>query len=104
MSDDLQEDFIGALIVVTVVDKNGVPINLAGATTKKFILRQPNKKVIEKDAEYFTDGSDGKLKYTTVEGDLKPDGVWRVQAYIVKSGVIDGRTKVGLFEVRANIE
>lgn len=104
MSDDLQEDAIGALIVVTVVDGNGAAINLSGSTTKKLIFRKPNKKIVEKDADYFTDGSDGKLKYTTVSGDLKPDGVWRVQAYIVKSGVIDGRTKVGLFEVRANIE
>ncbi|NLB81929.1 MAG: hypothetical protein GX800_10065, partial [Clostridiaceae bacterium] len=34
------------------------------------------------DAEFDSDGTDGKLKYTTIAGDIDTVGRWQVQAYV----------------------
>lgn len=97
----LYEGAVGVVIEYTVLDSSGQPLNISAASSKKLIFRKPDRVILEKNADFVTDGSDGKLKYTTVEGDLVPHGNWRAQADIIVPGVVDGRTEVEVFDVGA---
>ena len=99
---EVQEATVGVLIEYTVLDVDGDALDISGATTKKLIFKKPNGVVVSKDADYVSDGADGKLQYSSILGDLTPYGKWEVQAYIVRSG-LDGRTEVETFEVRRNL-
>jgi len=98
----IQEETIGAPIVATVRNPDGSTRNIADATSHDLIFMPPNGQKMTKPAAFLTDGSDGKLVYTTVEGDLTPAGAWRVQAYIRQPG-FDGSSKVGTFFVLKNL-
>jgi hypothetical protein len=53
-------------------------------------------------AGFTTDGTDGKIEYTTVDGDLNGAGNWEIQAKVVTpSGTWS--TGVGYFKVYENI-
>lgn len=97
----LQLGAIGALIIVTV-EEDGEIVNLASVTTKNFVLKKPNGVTVTKTALFFTDGTDGKLKYTTIAGDLDKAGEWKIQADLVFPSGYDGPTKVETFQVLPN--
>ena len=100
---ELQEDVIGAAITATVVDRLGQPIAIDSASIKKLIFKRPDGTVVEKDAEYVTTGVDGKIKYVTLAGDMTPPGTWRYQAYVIKSGTMNGKSRTGIFVVKPNL-
>ncbi|NIP55083.1 MAG: hypothetical protein GWN00_09825, partial [Aliifodinibius sp.] len=39
--------------------------------------------VVTKDGVFVTDGTDGKLQYTTIADDLDEIGIWHLQGYLV---------------------
>jgi hypothetical protein len=95
---------IGTVFLVTVndcVSGTASPLDLTGATDLKLIFKSPAGTRYEKSALYDSDGSDGKIKYTTVDGDLNEVGTWRIQAYIVLGGT--WRSDVGTFKVYENL-
>ena len=82
------------------VKEDGVVQNLSTATTKEFIFRKPSGTVITKTALFVTDGSDGKLVYTTLSGEIDEIGVWELQANLIFPALgYKGRTAVTTFEV-----
>jgi len=94
---------IGLVIEVVVLDNNG-PVNLAFSSVKKIILGRPGSLVKIRDAVFVTDGSDGKIKYVTVDGDLDAVGEWRLQAQVEVPAVGTFRTEVGTFFVEPAID
>ena len=54
-----------------------------------------------KTAVFTTDGTDGKLEWTTIAGDLTPWGTYSVQAKLTMPG-FTGRGKRATFEVLKN--
>lgn len=75
---------IGTIVRVRIV-VDDVPVDLSAwtITTKQVQFRKPDGTVVAHDAEFTTDGSDGKIQYTTVDGDFDIAGRWFVQGYIV---------------------
>ena len=55
-----------------------------------------------KTASFNTDGTDGKIKYTSVDGDFNEVGTWRIQAKVVMGGGTF-RSDVGTFKVHENL-
>jgi hypothetical protein len=104
-----QENAIGLPIVYRVdsgqFDINGdpVPRDISGTTTHELVFRKPppDKSLMVKPATFVTDGNDGLLTITTIDGDLVPHGTFEVQAYLVK-GAVQQYTEVSLFHVNAN--
>ena len=47
-------------------------------------------------------GTDGKIKYTSVDGDFNEVGTWRIQAKVVMGGGTF-RSDVGTFRVYENL-
>ena len=104
MSSSIQENTIGAPLTFTVLEPASTQaMDISLASVKNLIFKKPNGvRITKTNVPFATDGTDGKLKYITIDGDLAPAGKWAVQAYIVKPG-IDGRTKEGLFDVLRNL-
>jgi hypothetical protein len=66
---------VGTVIRLTVTEKDGTtPINVSTASVKTFYFRKPDGTKFNRPAEFNTDGADGKLKYTTVDGDIDVTG------------------------------
>lgn len=73
---------IGTVIRGTIYDEAGAVQNISDATVKRFIFKKADGTVIQRSGSFYTDGSDGKIQYTTVSGDLNSAGRWRVQPYV----------------------
>lgn len=100
MSDDagLHENDIGAVIEITI-NEDGSAKDISDASTKQIKFIKPNGSSVSKDASFSDDGSDGKVRYTTVDGDLVPSGVWACRVYLVLSGGWTGHTSKTTFDV-----
>jgi len=72
----------GTVIIVTVT-KNDVALDISDADVMKILLGNPDN-VTETIhiAGFTTDGSDGKIEFTTLAGTLNAAGLWRIQGYI----------------------
>ena len=72
---------IGTIFEVTVKDDTAV-LNISTATVKNFEFTKPSGTNVVKSASFTVLGVDGKLRYTTVAGDLDEVGVWNLQVYL----------------------
>lgn len=100
-TETVQLGAIGANIIVTVEEDDAI-VNLSTVTTKNLVFKKPNGVSVTKTASFFTDGTDGKLKYSTESGFLDKAGEWKVQADLVFPSGYDGPTEVGSFQVLPN--
>jgi len=73
---------IGTVLRVTIKDGDDV-VDISGATSKIIILEDPDGTKYEKAATFTTNGTDGEIQYTTVDGDLNKRGNWFIQAKLV---------------------
>lgn len=97
-----QKSAIGVVIQVTILE-DGVAVDVSTVTTKQIIFRKPDGPAVTKTASFVNSGTDGKLKYTTIAGDLNESGLWDVQGYVVFAGGFDGRSDITQFEVEDNL-
>lgn len=89
---------VGTVLRITVTE-GGAPVDISSATTKQIKLRDPSGNVSTKTASFYSDGSDGIIQYTTVDGDLDEAGTWHLQAYLAITGWT-GYSAPGRFELR----
>lgn len=74
---------VGTIIRLTITeDDDTTAIDVSGASVKKFYFLKPDNTKENVTAEFDSTGADGKLKYTTVSGDIDTVGRWQVQAYV----------------------
>jgi hypothetical protein len=96
---------IGTVILVTINDcVAGVPtvLDLSSASSLQLIFKSPSSTSVTKTASLYTDGTDGKIFYTSVDGDFEELGTWRIQARIVIGGGTF-RSDIGSFRVYDNL-
>lgn len=79
---DIHVGDVGTTFLMTVIDKDGVVVNVANATTKLFYFLKPNGAKIERACEYVTTGVDGKLQYITIANDIDMAGQWTIQGFV----------------------
>lgn len=102
-SKTFQLNDIGSPIGVTIYRADGtLESQLGSATIMQIILENPSEVSVTKTAVLVTDGSDGKMQYVTVDGDLDEVGTWNYHGYVV-IGSGKWYTTVKTFEVRANL-
>lgn len=70
-----------------IVAQDDTATDISSYTTKEFVFTKPDGTTTTKSASFVTDGSDGKLEYQFVDGDLDAAGLWRVHARVAKTGV-----------------
>ena len=78
---NIHKDDIGTEIRLQVM-KDGEAFPLENALTKQIKMKKPSESILVVDAEFYTDGSDGILTYTTIEDDLDEAGIYAVYAYL----------------------
>jgi hypothetical protein len=75
------QDF-GVIFEVTIVE-GGVAVDISAATTLTIKFKKPGGSTLTKTAVLSGTGVDGKMRYTTVSGELDQVGLWEIQAYLV---------------------
>ncbi|MHA2375570.1 MAG: hypothetical protein ACXAB9_05345 [Candidatus Thorarchaeota archaeon] len=82
MSDELHLGDVGTVIKVQCKDKGDV-LDVSTTTVKKLKLQKRDKSILVRDMGFFTDGTDGWLKYVTSGSDLAGQkGKWKGQVYL----------------------
>jgi len=76
---------IGTVIGMTIYDEQGAIVDVSSASVKYIIFYKHDGTTVNKSAEFTTDGTDGKIQYTTIAGDLNVGGIWKKQGYVVLS-------------------
>jgi hypothetical protein len=100
-ANEIHQSDIGTLFVATVQQDTSV-INISAASTLEFVFEKPSGSSMTKTASLYSDGTDGKMEYATVAGDLDETGSWRVQAYVALA-TWQGKSDVHTFEVHPNL-
>ena len=95
---------IGTSFQITLYDDDViVDVSSAiGINTKTITFKKPSGVTIEKEATFLTDGSDGIIKYITIEDDLDELRTWEIQAKVtLTSGT--WRSNIDKFKVYENL-
>lgn len=91
---------VGVTIVVQVIDcTTEAAFDISTATTKQIVITYPSSKTQVKTASFQTDGHDGRLTYTTGDGDLDEPGIYSVHAHLIMP-TFSGPTSEQYFELR----
>lgn len=110
----VKENDIGTEFVVVIVAPDAncdlQPKDISNATDKKIIFLMDNgNKRLAKDAVFTSvasggagDGTDGKISYFTVDGDLTPKGKVKIQGIVTTP---DGtwHSEIGQFTIGKNL-
>lgn len=100
---NVQKGDIGTAFIATIKDGGSI-VDISGATVKKIIFEKPSGESVSKNADFYTDGTDGKIEWTTtLITDLNEVGVWKRQGYVE---LPEGKwhTDVSIFTVADNID
>jgi hypothetical protein len=100
MSSEIHALDYGTELRITVKEDD-VAIDISSATTTEFLIRKPDGTLLTVDADFYTDGTDGVLTYTTVEGDTDIVGLYKFQARIEMGGLF--YTSWATFKVNCNV-
>lgn len=102
MSTEIQQNDVGIVFIVTIVDQNSQPLNVSSASLIEFIFQKPDNTLLTVGGDIATDGSDGKIKYTTTTGILDISGTWRYQTHI-EIGTLSLYSTIAKFKVIKNL-
>lgn len=103
MSTNIHQGDIGTVFTVTIIDDTtSAAIDVSTATTKQIIFRKPDKSLLTATATFTTDGSDGKITYSTVSGDLSQPGLWKIQGKVI-APTFTNSTENSTFNVKKNL-
>lgn len=93
---------VGTVFTITVKDQDGVAVDLSTSSSKTLTIRSPKGTTTTWTLSYVTNGSDGKVTYTTVSGDLHTAGTWAGQLAFVFASA-SWKTDLFYFEVEDNL-
>ena len=93
---------VGVSLIVSILDPDDVIVDLQAATTKIIRLGFPDSTSKDFAASFLTDGSDGKLVYKTLDGDITKAGCHQVQGIVTIGGETRSST-VSAFNALENI-
>lgn len=87
---------------IQVLDDGNI-VDLSTADVINIIFRKPpDDEIFTVQAELYTDGTDGIIKYIAQDGDIDRAGIYKIQGYVeVGSGKYS--TSIGQFRVHCNL-
>jgi len=85
-----------------VVEEDGAVVDVSTASAKLIILKKPHGTRVEKTASFTTDGTDGKIQYATISGDIDEAGTWQYQGKVTIGSNV-WYTEIAEFEVFENL-
>ena len=92
---------IGTQFLLTIKDGSAT-VDISTASTKQIIIKKPSATKITATATFSTNGSDGKIYYSTVADDLDETGSYKLQGKVI---IDDGTfyTDITTFKVHRNL-
>lgn len=103
MSNNIHLGDIGTIFKVRILDDStSSPIDISSSIEKVIKFKKSNGVILERNAVFTTDGSDGYMEYSTIAGDLNVSGNWTIQGF-VKSSTFENNSEIGVFEIKPNI-
>jgi hypothetical protein len=101
MSSEIHVNDIGTRFLATIQD-SGEVVNVSGASMLSMTFKKPNDTVFYRSGTLYTNGSDGKVYYDTVAGDLDEPGLYKLQGRVaLPSGTY--YTDIYTFQVFCNL-
>lgn len=101
-ANEIHQEDIGTAFTITIMDDTAV-VDISSATvTKQIKFKKPSGTVVTKNGVFVTDGTDGKLRYTSIADDLDEAGKWYLQVYLILTGWT-GHSDQGDFVVYGNL-
>ena len=77
--------------------------DVSGATLVEFWFHKPSGKTVKKTGALSGAGTDGKVRYTTVAGDLDESGEWEGQAKVTEGASPITPAAIFRFVVKENL-
>jgi len=78
------------------------PVDVSGQTAMSFIYKKPDGTTLTVTPSFTTDGTDGKVQYNTLTGNIDQAGVWCLQAEVtLPTGTY--RTSIIKFDVEEKL-
>ena len=101
MSSEIHENDIGTKLIITIIDNNEI-VDLSSALALDVYIRKPNDTILSRIGTLETDGTDGKLYYIIVAGDIDEAGMYKLQCRItLPNGVF--YSSIVTFKVHCNL-
>jgi hypothetical protein len=82
MASQIHEGDIGTKLLITVTD-DGQVVDISSASSLSIFIKKPNGTILTRVGTLETDGTDGKMYYITVSGDLDVAGNYKIQGQVV---------------------
>jgi hypothetical protein len=102
MACNIHAEDVGTKLLSTVTDC-GTVVDISTATSLSIFIRKPDSTVLSRTGVLYTDGTDGKMYYATVAGDLDVAGLYKIQGKVgLPSGAIHS-TSLSTFRVECNL-
>jgi len=101
MVSQIHEGDIGTKLLITVTD-DGQVVDISSAISLSIFIRKPDGTILTRVGVLETDGTDGKMYYITVSGDLDKAGSYKIQGQVfLTSGSY--YTSTATFKVHCNL-
>ena len=101
MNNEIHANDIGTRFLITVQD-NGEVVDISNSVSLTLIFRKPSDNLIYRPGTIYASGTDGKMYYDTIAGDLDETGNWKLQGRV---GLPSGTyyTDIHTFKVHCNL-
>jgi len=96
---------IGTVFRAIIKEINGgiaTAIDISNAITKTLTFTKPSGTKVVQTAAFTNTGTDGKMQYTAVSGDIDETGWWTIQGY-VETPAGEWYTNTQQFKVFSNL-
>ena len=98
----IHKDDIGTKLLITVTDC-GTVLDISTATALSIFIKQPDGTLLSRTGVLETDGTDGKMYYLTVAGDLDTAGSYKIQGKVTLPSAASHYTSTATFRVECNL-
>lgn len=101
MTSQIHQSDIGTKLLITVKDDGSV-VDISSASSLTILIKKPDGTILSRTGVLETDGTDGKMYYIVVSGDLDSAGVYKIQGRVaLSSGTFS--TSTANFKVHCNL-
>tara|TARA_Y100000114_G_C11739392_1_gene318055 strand:+ start:188 stop:493 length:306 start_codon:yes stop_codon:yes gene_type:complete len=84
MASQIQQGDIGTKLLVTVTDA-GTVVDISSAIALEIFLKKPDGTILSRSGTLDSDGTDGKMFYIIVAGDVDVAGHYKLQGKVTLS-------------------
>src|SRR5258706_9166331 len=72
---------VGTVFEATIKDQDGAIVDVSTAAVRQMRFKKPDGTLLTKTAVLVNTGTDGKVKYTAIAGDIDQAGEWFTDGY-----------------------